>query len=307
MKIYILSGVLIFAAGILSGGDLVPLKQYHKVERRVDPIPDKHLFSAAVSLAMLDLSENDIETILNNFSKLPMYNQYHIVYLLLNSENDNRITSYLIPAYKHVRNCVEGEDPYDNIEEKFQQIVHHFMDTVDHDPDVTGQLYKMAYAQAIRTSIYASPNEQLYIAEMLAFASDKRLKYAEVDEKDDIINFLIETINRTPSNNVKTILTERFIALFNRDQLEKLDTTEFALYSVLPELLARGNFSDFANVYYELAREKVDDSSNNELMEYLHKYFPAEKWNSPQEAFSFISNNPDAFEFDEENQTYRRK
>ena len=316
MKKIILGLLLLWNAIVLIAGELVPLQQYSSSRQTLSRVPDHVLFRAIGILTALDFSQTDDETFLSKFNKvLSVEDQYCVAHtLLIDLYDDERMKNFFIPAYNIIRYRANKEFFDDSLRKRFVTIWHNFLDNFTDDPDKINEFYN--YVRRRVTSSYKddiSDDEQFYIATMLRFTSAHKLRYAEGGEKDDIINFIVEAINKTKSNAAKTQLTCKFFQVMDKDQLEKLNTTEYALLLAWETALYCGKYLDYAEIYYNLfQRQKEYISSkkiitDKEFMDGFHRYFPKETWKSPLEAFEFIYKNRDSFVFDKKNRTYIRK
>ena len=68
LKIILLCLVVFFSV-YLFGGELVPLRQYDKLEQRVTMIPDHYLFEVVGELLALGFFDDNDKVFFNNFHK----------------------------------------------------------------------------------------------------------------------------------------------------------------------------------------------------------------------------------------------
>ena len=287
----------------LVAGELIPLQQYNS-HNQINRIPDRYLFQAIGILTALDFSKTDENIFLSKFNKLPIVEQYHVAYVLSMLCYDERMSEFFIPAYNSVRWRIKENDFKDNFDRQFFTIWTIFLQNLKSDFGKTSDFYNYARRVAASYKDDISEEEQLYIATMLSLASQQKLMHSECGSKDDIINFVINVIDKSKSNRVKTKLTYDFIHFMDINQLEKLNTTEYSLLLALPKVLYNGRFLDFSEIYYKLIHSQKKYISSEEIMDELHTYFPNEKWESPLEAVEFIYKNRKSFMFDDNNRKY---
>lgn len=291
----------------LIAGELVPLQQYRKLDRRINPIPDRYLFEATAILTALEFFQVDEKDFRNRFRQLPMAEQYHVAYVLSVLNDDDRMSEIFIPVYNAVRWRFKETDFNAGLNERFALVWRIFLQDLRNDSDKTDEFYEYACRKVVSCRSDAPENEQLYFAQMFSVASFKMLEHSGAEQKDDIIKFMMNIINRTTSNQVKTRLTYDFIRYMKKSQLEALNTTEYALLLALPKVLYYGRFPDFSGIYHELLQRRKEDILPNEILEELHRYFPGEKWKSLLEAVEFIEKKRDSFVFIEKNRWYIQK
>lgn len=307
MKRGILFYLLAFSAACLTGGELVPLQQYRKSVFRINPVPDRYLFEATAILAASEFFKGDETGFQNRFSQLPVMEQYHAAYVLSAWKDDDRMREVFIPVYNVIRRRLKEKDFDAELSERFARVWRNFIQDLEIDPDRTGEFYEYARRAVASCRSDAPENEQLYLAQMLSIASYRRLEHVGAAERDEIVKFVTDMINRTTSNQVKTRLTYDFIHYMKKGQLEALNTTEYALLLALPKLLHYGRFPEFAGIYCELFKKGKEYVPENEILEELQRYFPGEKWNSPQEAVEVVDKNRASFVFDEGSRWYIRR
>ena len=302
MKNIVLVLFFLLSTICLVAGELIPLQQY-KLNNQIRRIPDRYLFQAIGILTALDFSKTDEDIFLNKFNRLPIAEQYHVAYVLLKLCNDERMSEFFIPIYNSVRWRIKKKDFKGNFDKRFFTIWMSFLRNLKSDSGKTNDFYN--YARRVATSYKndISEEEQIYIAAMLSLASQKKM-HSECGSKDDIINFAIGIINNSKSNYVKTKLTYDFIGFMDKNQLEKLNTTEYSLLFALPKVLYNGKFLDFSEIYYKIIQKQKEYISSEEIMDELHTYFPREKWKSPLEAVEFIYKNRNSFIFDDKDRKY---
>ena len=235
----------------LVAGELIPLQQYNS-HNQINRIPDRYLFQAIGILTALDFSKTDENIFLSKFNKLPIVEQYHVAYVLSMLCYDERMSEFFIPAYNSVRWRIKENDFKDNFDRQFFTIWTIFLQNLKSDFGKTSDFYNYVRRVAASYKDDISEEEQLYIATMLSLASQQKLMHSECGSKDDIINFVINVIDKSKSNRVKTKLTYDFIHFMDINQLEKLNTTEYSLLLALPKVLYNGRFLDFSEIYYKL-------------------------------------------------------
>ena len=303
MKKIVLVLLFLLDAICLIAGELIPLQQYN-LHNQINRIPDRYLFQAIGILTALDYSKTDENIFLSKFNKLSIIEQYHVAYVLSILCNDERMSEIFIPAYNSVRWRIKEKDFKDNFDRRFFTIWTIFLQNLKSDSGKTNDFYNYVRRVAASYEDDISEEEQLYIATMLSLASQQKLMHSECGLKGDIINFVINVINKSKSNRVKTKLTYDFIRFMDENQLEKLDTTEYSLLLALPKVLHHGRYLDFSEIYYKLISRQKEYISSKEIMDELHTYFPNEKWESPLEAVEFIYKNRKSFTFDDKNRKY---
>ena len=303
MKKNILFSLFVLTVSSLAAGEWVPLSQYHNIRSDITIVPDKYFFEAVGMLLALGFPQVDEATLLDNFNKLAISDQGRLAYTLRVSKFDERMDDL---SYKYMRRGIRGGNLSDDLNKQVQQLISTFLNNL-RTPQAAGEFYDYTRQIVEETGSDVPENEQLYIAKILLSASEKKLANATDDEKNEVIQFLIDTINNLTSNNARSVLTSRFIHHMSNEQLKSLNTTEYALLFAMGQTLYYNRFTDFIDIYYDLIQRKTDHFPDEELMFTFNCFFPGEKWESPREAIEFISKNPDAFEFDEETRTYKRK
>lgn len=222
MKRGILFYLLAFSAACLTGGELVPLQQYRKSVFRINPVPDRYLFEATAILAASEFFKGDEKGFQNRFSQLPVMEQYHAAYVLSAWKDDDRMREVFIPVYNAIRRRLKEKDFDAELSERFARVWRNFIQDLEIDPDRTGEFYEYARRAVASCRSDAPENEQLYLAQMLSIASYRRLEHVGAAERDEIVKFVTDMINRTTSNQVKTRLTYDFIHYMKVQVIEEL-------------------------------------------------------------------------------------
>lgn len=99
LKIILLCLVAFFSVYLL-GGELMPLRQYDKLEQRVTVIPDHYLFEVVGELLALGFFDDNDKVFFYNFhNHLSTAEQYYIANILLRGKDDERINNIMIHCY----------------------------------------------------------------------------------------------------------------------------------------------------------------------------------------------------------------
>ena len=173
LKIILLCLVAFFSVYLL-GGELMPLRQYDKLEQRVTVIPDHYLFEVVGELLALGFFDDNDKVFFYDFhNHLSTAEQYYIANILLRGKDDERINNIMIHCYNTMQFRIGGKLFDDEFDKKMHVVWQKFLKNLEENPNKLDEFYDYVCRVVKACKNDMPENEQLYIANMLRFASLK--------------------------------------------------------------------------------------------------------------------------------------
>lgn len=294
---------------IMAEEKLVTLEEYHAFTFAKREISQDRLYSCLGLYYALFAEGSSTKAVVKKFQSLPVYEQCWIVYFLTYAPRCRNVQNSFMPSYNSLHFRLYGTRvTSEDILPCAGPLQNKFLDTLRNESEQRN-LYQYAqkYYSSYRKLSMAEKESRLMDFAFLIKTTAAGILMGNTNDKlkKDMVDFLINIINDTQCNDLKTTLSIFLFPHLSSDQLKSLKTTEYALIWIFQLSLASGTLKKYFPVIYPILHKNLQNQFAISIINETKLWIPGIQKLNPAAIINWLKLNNDGLFFNSEKKQYQ--